>query len=79
MLLGLTNIQVVFGQIPYPEEKSDSLVCLAMDKKKLPAEIAQLLLPSELAMLVGRCWQWVPEQRPDARLCIDILSGYIYA
>lgn len=55
----------------------NSVIVEVLGKRKTPEPVAAPSLPEGLLDLLRKCWNFNPKERPDARTCLQTLTGKI--
>ncbi|KAG8955131.1 general transcription repressor [Tulasnella sp. 424] len=72
---GCLVLKVMTGSLPYSSRRSDQQVLLALALKQPPASSPDMELQDEmLKMLLTRCWDINPSERPLASTCLSYLT-----
>lgn len=76
--LGMTFLEIITGNVPYPQCQNDGQIVLKLLKKALP-ERTDHFKGSDKAdqtwALLVRCWDYTPAARPTAQEVFDSLQG----
>lgn len=79
--LGMTMLETITGEVPYPHIIYDTGIIFALIRKQLPKRPQELSGPEERAShiwaLLVTCWDHDPSARPDASSVVESLLSLI--
>ncbi|KAG8900659.1 hypothetical protein FRB99_005824 [Tulasnella sp. 403] len=75
--LGSVFLCIITDQIPYQHIIDRPALVEVLSQRVLPADIDRLPCPPRAQNVIGLCWKWELESRPNLSEIISVLSGKI--